>query len=450
MLIWVFCLVTAMGFTDQTVVRTPGQLDGQQFIIDNCKDCVIHILDHCAQVTIDDCVGCEIIVGPCADAVFARDCRDCTFHAVCQQWRTRDCTDCRLSLWCPNEPVIEGCSEMEIGPWHLAYPQLCAQFKSADLDPSRPNRCLDVYNFTPPSPGGDAHWRPAAEHEQRNLTLDDESFGAPETPLADVPAAAAAEPTAAVAAATAPAAPKKAVFAPANAAGAAPPARKSRPPRSAGSTAALAVACVAVLLGGNLALDSLAGILFPSLFATRDATAAAAAAADTATAGLEQEAAEGAMPVPLPLAISGMVFTATLCGLLPPASDLAPICSLGWAARLACGLPCIVVYLWTAASCNTLMEAEGTFALHTLPTSALLTSGPYALSRHPLYCATTLAILGVALIVNSRWLLGMILPWLLYLQLWVVAAEESYLQARRNTHAPSALLSFSSFPSFFS
>jgi hypothetical protein len=50
--------------------------------------------------------------GPCADSVFARDCRDCTFHAVCQQWRTRDCTDCKLSLWCPNEPVIEGCTGM--------------------------------------------------------------------------------------------------------------------------------------------------------------------------------------------------------------------------------------------------------------------------------------------------------------------------------------------------
>ena len=55
-------LYTAMGFTNQTVIRKPGQIDGQQFIVDSCKDCVIRIFDHCAQVTIDDCVGCEIIV----------------------------------------------------------------------------------------------------------------------------------------------------------------------------------------------------------------------------------------------------------------------------------------------------------------------------------------------------------------------------------------------------
>jgi len=39
-------LYTAMGFTNQTVIRKPGQIDG-------CKDCVIRIFDHCAQVTID-------------------------------------------------------------------------------------------------------------------------------------------------------------------------------------------------------------------------------------------------------------------------------------------------------------------------------------------------------------------------------------------------------------
>ena len=411
-------MYTAMGLTDQTVVRTPGQIDGQQFIVDNCKDCVIRIFDHCAQVTIDDCVGCEVIVGPCADAVFARDCRDCTFHAVCQQWRTRDCTDCSLSLWCPNEPVIEGCSGMEIGPWYIAYPQLSMQFKSADLDPTRPNRCLDVYNFTPPSPGGDAHWRPADEHEQWSIELSDGSLGQPETPLRVTPgtgftnSAVQAEKTA----------PKKAVFATARSS--AEQSEQSvprlRPQRSVASTAALAVACVAVLLGGNLALDTLASFLFPSLFATREAAAVHDREADSIGA-------EGAMPVGLPLAISGMVFVATLLGML--VSSVPPLCSLGWMVRLACGVPCAGVYIWIAARCNTLMEAHGTYALHTLPTTSLLTTGPYEFSRHPLYCGTSVALLGAAIVLNSRWLLGMLLPWLMYLDLVVVTTEEAYLSS---------------------
>ena len=86
----------AVGLRNKVVAKTPGQIDGQQFIIEDCKGCTIQVLDHCAQVTIDDCSDCVIIVGPCADAVFARDCKQCKFHAVCQQWRTRDCVDCDI------------------------------------------------------------------------------------------------------------------------------------------------------------------------------------------------------------------------------------------------------------------------------------------------------------------------------------------------------------------
>ena len=34
----------------ETVLRTPGQIDGQQFLIDGAEDCVIRVLDNCAQV----------------------------------------------------------------------------------------------------------------------------------------------------------------------------------------------------------------------------------------------------------------------------------------------------------------------------------------------------------------------------------------------------------------
>ena len=409
-------LYTAMGFTGQTVVRHPGQIDGQQFIVDSCKDCVIRIFDHCAQVTIDDCVGCEIIVGPCADSVFARDCRDCTFHAVCQQWRTRDCVDCKLSLWCPNDPVIEGCSGMEIGPWYISYPKLSEHFKSAELDASQPNKCLEIYNFTPPDAEEDAHWRPDEEHAPLNFALEGGAFGPPETPLASgtgAPAPASAKPAATKKQ------PKKAVFT-SDAAPAPVTARPPRPPRSAGSTAALVVACVAALLGGNAALDSIAGALFPTLFASPELAAAAAAAAASGGAG----SAEGAMAVPLPLAISGMVFTATLLGLL---SSVPPLTRLRLLTRLICALPAAAVYVWVAAKCNAEMAAKETFELHTLPTAALLTAGPFELSRHPLYAATSLALLGGAILINSRWLVALMLPWLLYLQLWVVAEEEAYL-----------------------
>ena len=153
----------------ETVLRTPGQIDGQQFLIDGAEDCVIRVLDNCAQVwqpctislppslveltlcapaqvTIDDAKKCEIVIGPCEDSLFVRDCEDCVVHAVCRQLRTRNCVRCKFFLWVLTEPVIESSHSLEFGEWHTSYPQLDAQFGNAKLDPAEPNLCKKIYD----------------------------------------------------------------------------------------------------------------------------------------------------------------------------------------------------------------------------------------------------------------------------------------------------------------
>eukprot|EP00965_Chrysotila_dentata_P027261 905528-Pleurochrysis_carterae.AAC.1 len=39
-------------------------VSGQQFIIEECEDCDIYVLDYSAQVTIDLCRRCRIFLGP--------------------------------------------------------------------------------------------------------------------------------------------------------------------------------------------------------------------------------------------------------------------------------------------------------------------------------------------------------------------------------------------------
>jgi protein XRP2 len=79
----------AVQLTGQTVLKKPGDIAGQQFIMDNLKQCKVKVLDHVEQVTIDDCDDCEIVIGPAESSVFVRDCKNCTFHVMCQQLRTR-------------------------------------------------------------------------------------------------------------------------------------------------------------------------------------------------------------------------------------------------------------------------------------------------------------------------------------------------------------------------
>jgi protein-S-isoprenylcysteine O-methyltransferase Ste14 len=61
--------------------------------------------------------------------------------------------------------------------------------------------------------------------------------------------------------------------------------------------------------------------------------------------------------------------------------------------------------------------------------ATVVTRGPYARSRNPMYLGWTMVYLGMALIVGSRWLLILLPPVLAYTHA-AVLREERYLEAR--------------------
>ena len=89
------------GVQDATcLVKLPGTVNGQQFLVENCANCDIFVLDHCTAVQIDECTNCRIFVGPCDSSLFVRNCTNCTVVTAVQQLRTRDCADCDVYLYC--------------------------------------------------------------------------------------------------------------------------------------------------------------------------------------------------------------------------------------------------------------------------------------------------------------------------------------------------------------
>lgn len=44
--------------------KPPGSVCGQQFVIRNCQDSNIYLLDYAGSVTVDDCQRCMIVLGP--------------------------------------------------------------------------------------------------------------------------------------------------------------------------------------------------------------------------------------------------------------------------------------------------------------------------------------------------------------------------------------------------
>ena len=76
------------------------------------------------------------------------------------------------------------------------------------------------------------------------------------------------------------------------------------------------------------------------------------------------------------------------------------------------------------------MEQAGTNVNPTQPTTALVVTGPFRLSRNPLYIALTLVYVALALLADALWALVLLLPVLVVLHYGVVRREERYLEAK--------------------
>lgn len=143
--------------TDETLYRDPGSIRGQQFIIEECKNCHIYLFDHTASVQIDQCENCHIIIGPCESSVFIRDCKDCVLVCATQQFRTRDCRNLDIFLYCSTEPIIETSSSLRIGCYTLSYFSLSEQFEKAKLCIWN-NKWSAIYDFTKDSSKQQQNW----------------------------------------------------------------------------------------------------------------------------------------------------------------------------------------------------------------------------------------------------------------------------------------------------
>ena len=64
------------------------------------------------------------------------------------------------------------------------------------------------------------------------------------------------------------------------------------------------------------------------------------------------------------------------------------------------------------------------------PTTTIVESGPYRLTRNPIYLGMFLGLIGLAIAFNNLWLLLMLMPFALVIRYGVVAREEAYLDRK--------------------
>ena len=94
------------------------------------------------------------------------------------------------------------------------------------------------------------------------------------------------------------------------------------------------------------------------------------------------------------------------------------------------GITLIVLAIGIALWGRRALLAAGTNVNPSLPTTAIVTSGPFRFSRNPLYMALTLLYLGLTLAVNTWWGIVLLVPLLITMHRGVVLREERYLEQK--------------------
>lgn len=94
------------------------------------------------------------------------------------------------------------------------------------------------------------------------------------------------------------------------------------------------------------------------------------------------------------------------------------------------GVVLIACAVAIAAPAFRAMARAGTSFRTERPTTAIVTDGPFAYTRNPIYVALTVLYVGIAMTINALWVLLLIVPVIVVMQRGVVVREERYLERK--------------------
>jgi protein-S-isoprenylcysteine O-methyltransferase Ste14 len=131
---------------------------------------------------------------------------------------------------------------------------------------------------------------------------------------------------------------------------------------------------------------------------------------------------------PPPLIYAGALLVGGVLGRLVP-SFAWPLDIAVEGARIA-GLALLALGILLLAAGLLQFRRHGTPVPPHRPTTALVTTGVYRISRNPLYLALTALYLGIGLLLPSLPVLVLVLPVLVAMRYGVIAREERYLEGK--------------------
>ncbi len=98
--------------------------------------------------------------------------------------------------------------------------------------------------------------------------------------------------------------------------------------------------------------------------------------------------------------------------------------------RIAIGAALFLLGVLLVAWSGRTFRKAHTQVLTNQPATAIVTAGPYSVSRNPIYIATFLGLVGLAIGFNSLWFLAAMVVMYFVLRFGVIAREEAYLEGK--------------------
>jgi protein-S-isoprenylcysteine O-methyltransferase Ste14 len=126
------------------------------------------------------------------------------------------------------------------------------------------------------------------------------------------------------------------------------------------------------------------------------------------------------MPSPPILFIGAIIVGVVLNFLIPIEIILLSV-------RLFVGAPLFICFVIIASLTFRAFIKHGTGFDHKKPTVLIITSGPFRITRNPLYLSGIFLMLGAGLILNNIWVLGLTVPVVIALIYGMVIPEEKFL-----------------------
>ena len=99
-------------------------------------------------------------------------------------------------------------------------------------------------------------------------------------------------------------------------------------------------------------------------------------------------------------------------------------------ATVSIGLLFLIAGIALALGAGGRFRRAGTTRVPIRPATALVTSGPFAYTRNPMYVSLALITIGLGLLLATWWPIMLLVPTLFIVQTFVIQPEERYLRRR--------------------